>query len=142
MAYTILSDSWRRIHYGVKHTYTDCDKGEFKASWYRFQFPGTPLAKIPTLAPLPQYVQADQQTCGTNAPAWMEESPPLIGDPPKDVTFNFAWGANTKDGSADGKVVACAEGGETMFLYYLPQVPMCTRAYCALEYGEKTSIIT
>ena len=133
MAYTILSDSWRRIQYGVKHTSTDCDGGEFEAGWYRLQFPGAPFAKIPTSAPLPQYVQGDQRT---NAPAWMEGSLPLIGDPPKDVTFYFAYTSTPKAGSTDGKVVACPDSGETVYLYYLQQVPMCTRAYCALEYAD------
>ena len=131
----------------MKHPSYHCDQAGswfahtgLAAGWYRFHFPSAPYAKIPTTAPLKQYVGIDHQSCGTNAVSWMEDSLPAIGQPPKDVTINFAWHANYRKGFRDyskgypspAKIVACPAGSETMYLYFLSPTPDCYLAYCAL----------
>lgn len=140
--HTILRDAWRRIEYGVKHPTVHCDKPGSSSSytnlvegWYRFSFPSAPYAKIPTTAPLKQYVGGDMQSCGTHAVAWMEDSLPGIGDSPKDVTIYFAsdgWSDYPKSRPTPAEIVACPDGGEIMYLYNLSPISDCFSAYCAM----------
>merc|ERR1711892_885041 len=127
--HAVLADEWRKINLGVKHNKMQCDK-ELTPGWYRFKFTDRPYAKIPTYPPKPEH--RDGHSCGTRTPSWMPGSLPTIGEPAKEITINFAWRTNEKEGSAPGKVVACGEGGNTVYLYYLTAAPFCYLGYCAL----------
>ena len=63
---------------------------------------------------------------------WMPASLPTIEEPAKEITIYLAWGSNEKRAFKPGKVVACPEGGNTMYLYYLTATPHCAVGYCAL----------
>ena len=136
-----LTDAWRKINYGHKHSALHCDKqgrdGLSADAWYAFTLPGTErtYSMIPTTPPATQYVQYDRQTCGTYTVAWIEDKMPGVGEAVKEVTFYFAWQSNPKFGSMSGKVVACpGPEGEVKYLYYLrpSAVPGCHVAFCAL----------
>lgn len=139
--YTILSDKWRKIEYGVKHPTSHCDKTGSRSvyisgwlvGWYAFKI-GSDYATIPTTPPAEKNRQP-LMTCGTAASAWIEGSNPTIGQHQKDVTIYFAYKSTEKlhGHSVSAKVVGCvADDGQPMYLYYLPPVPGWCYAYCAL----------
>eukprot|EP00091_Calanus_sinicus_P022863 TRINITY_DN747_c0_g1_i10.p1 TRINITY_DN747_c0_g1~~TRINITY_DN747_c0_g1_i10.p1 ORF type:complete len:457 (+),score=136.25 TRINITY_DN747_c0_g1_i10:121-1371(+) len=136
--YTVLSDAWRKIEYGTPHSSYHCDQTGSSSvytglttGWYSFNFNGP--ATIPTTAPLPENVDGDRKSCGTQAVAWTPSALPNIGEVPLDITINFAWRSNPKYGSTTGKVVACIKDGKQIFLYNLQPVPGCHLAYCAIQ---------
>ena len=89
-------------------------------------------AKIPTTAPLDQYTQDDRQGCGTYSVSWIDDSLPAIGQPPKDVTINWAYRSTPKYWTSTAKIVACPAGNETIYLYKLPPTHRCYIGYCAM----------
>lgn len=139
ISYSTMSESWRIIKYQTSNQgNSECDgKETFTAGWYRFIFPGQDngdYARIPTKPPAKLY-QNSGQACGTNRPAWMSESLPIVGEPPKEVVMRFAFRGvdDIVDYRVSGaKVVACVDHNDkTYFLYYLKPTFSCNIAYCA-----------
>merc|ERR1711892_1652871 len=131
--YKVLDEDWRKINYGVKHNLNGvkCDH-LLTPGWYRFKFADRPYAKIPTRVPKEEHRQHDRQSCGTKGVAGMPASLPYIGQPAKAITIYFAFRSNEKQWYNSGKVVACGERGNTVYLYYLAAPSACYIGYCAL----------
>ena len=121
----------QEINYGVELNEANFDKG-MTPGWYRFKFDDRPYAKIPTTVPKEEHRQRDMQSCGTHGVSWMPASLPTIGEPAKEIAINFAFHNMEKLRSITGKVVACGEGGNTVYLYYLAAASACDDGYCAL----------
>ena len=130
--YSFLTESWRRIKPGVPyHGTCNCDTS-LLSRWYRFSFPESPFAKIPSTPPPVANRDWDMRTCGTRGIPWMEDSYPNIGEGPKNVRLNIAWLSNSRWESVSARVVACWERGQIFYLYYLsPIVDRCCTAFCA-----------
>jgi len=141
--YEILSDSWRKIDFTPSST-GNCDSG-LVPNWYRFSFNGnSSYARIPSSPPAKKH-QGTKKPCGTSRVAWMYESLPSVGEPPKNITIHWSagyWNVNngeylgddTYGTSKPASIVACRDDMKnTFYIYSLVPPQRCSNAYCAIE---------
>ena len=141
--YEIFSDSWRKIDF-TSSTTGNCDS-DLGPDWYRFSFNGNAsYARIPSSPPAKKH-KGSKKPCGTHRVAWMYESLPTVGEPPKNVTMHWSagyWnvdkgeylGDDTYGTSKPASIVACRdEFQNTFYIYSLVPPQRCNNAYCAIE---------
>jgi len=129
--YQVLDDEWRKVKYDINgQTPQYCDNS-LASGWYEFQFDHYPSAWIPLSPPAKEF-QDDGRTCGTDASSWTPDSLPLLGDPPKDITINFAWDGDDEKWELGAKTVACLKNGFQTYMYQLSAPTNCDLAYCAI----------
>lgn len=114
-----------------------CDE-KLTPGWYRFFFPSKAnggYARIPSKPPAKEYKDPGQ-VCGTHGTAWMNETLPAVGEPPREVVMRFGWSGVDDRASfrvTGAKVVACKDHtAKTYFLYYLKPNKGCKIGFCAL----------
>ena len=122
--YRILNETWRKVSHHKYKVGTHCDYEDhpnnqhgFQPGWYRF----SPIigGAMPETCPTFNY-------CGTSAPGWLNGTHPTVTGQRVSQTVCFNYIRKCCLHKTTVEVINCG----SYYVYNLPSVPHCNRAYC------------
>ncbi|XP_062312075.1 uromodulin-like [Osmerus eperlanus] len=120
--YSVLDDAWRSTDYRSNGG-THCDEGNSWQGWYRLFLDGS-SSQMPDAC-------VEQNMCGTDAPLWLADPHPLLGDGVVERGVCGSWGDKCCNFRSNPIHVKACPGN--YYVYKFVQPVTCHLAYCAVR---------